>query len=174
MNWSPRRKSAKSAFELSAALIAAAIVVPPFQDSKTADNEASAIRTVHTIVTAEVTYMAMFPEKGFAPDLATLGPDPGKPDSATPEHAALLSDPLGNESCTANAWCTKFGYRFRLIAVCTKGLCTDYVVMATPVDKNTGTRSFCAMVEGEVRFKAGSPLKTPVSVAECRAWAPLG
>jgi hypothetical protein len=73
MNWSPKRKSAKSGFELSAALIVA-IAVPTFQDSKTADNEASAVRTVHTIVTAEVTYVTMFPEKGFAPDLATLGP----------------------------------------------------------------------------------------------------
>ncbi len=50
---------------------------------------------------------------------------------------------------------------------------TEYVVVATPVNANTGTRSFCSTSDTVIHFKAGPPLTAQVSVSECRAWAPL-
>ena len=47
------------------------------------------------------------------------------------------------------------------------------MAVATPVDANTGTRSFCAISDGVIRFKLGAPLTSPVTVAECRVWTPL-
>jgi len=128
---------------------------------------------VRTMVVAEVTYASTYPNRNYAPDLATLGPDLRKPGALSPEHAGLINETLGNESCTANAWCTKLGYRFRLAGVCKKQSCMEYVAVATPVDNNTGTRSFCSTSEGLIRYKVGTPLAESLSAAECKRWTAL-
>ncbi len=161
------------AFDASAALIVAAVAIPNLLRSRTAANEASAAGSVRTVVTAQVTYAATYPERGFAPDLATLGPDPSGTVPSSADHAGLLDTILGNSSCTAGAWCTKSGYRFTVKAVCLQQVCADFVVVATPVSSRTGERSFCATSNGVVRAHTGPPLTSPVSVPECRTWAPL-
>jgi type IV pilus assembly protein PilA len=168
-----REASSNGAFDVGAALVVAAIAIPNLLRSKIAANEALAVGTIRTMNTAEITYAATYPERGFAPDLATLGPDTRRPDVVSPDHAGLISEALGNESCAAHAWCTKSGFQFRIAAVCKKQLCTEYVAIGTPVDSNTGGRSFCSTSDALVRSKTGPPLTSPVSVAECRAWPPL-
>jgi len=128
---------------------------------------------VRTLNVAEITYAATYPERGYAPDLATLGPDPGRTNAYTADHAGMIDAAVGNPSCTAGAWCTRSGFRFTLTAVCKQHLCEEYVVIATPIDSNTGTRSFCSTSDGVIHFKIGPPLTSPVSVSECRAWPPL-
>ena len=151
----------------------AAIAIPNLLRSKIAANEASAVGMTRTVNTAEVMYEATFPKRGYAPDLASLGPDPRQPTANSPDHANFINEILGNASCTGAAWCTKSGYQFRLTAACKLHLCTEYVVVATPLNANTGTRSFCSTSDGVIRLKAGPPLTAPVSVSECRAWAPV-
>jgi len=161
------------AFDASAAMIVAAVAIPNLLRSRTVANEATAVGSVRTVVTAQATYVATYPERGYAPDLATLGPDPSGAVSSSADHAGLLDMMRGNSSCTAGAWCTKSGYRFTVKAVCLQQVCADFVVVATPVSSSTGERSFCATSNGVIRAHAGPPLTSPVSVPECRTWAPL-
>src|SRR5437660_12442129 len=97
--------------------------------------------------------------------LATLGPDPGG-GAQSPNHASLIDPTLGNESCTADTWCTKSGFRFRLTAVCKQRLCKEFVIVGTPAGSSTGGRSFCSTSDGVVRFKSGAPLTSPVSLSQ--------
>jgi type II secretory pathway pseudopilin PulG len=168
-----REASRGGEFDVAAVLIVAAIAIPNLLRSKIAANEASAVGMTRTLNTAEVVYQTTYPKKGYAPDLASLGPDPRQPSTQSPEHADLINETLGNAICTGAAWCTKSGYQFRITAACKLHLCTEYVVVATPVNANTGTRSFCSTSDGVIHFKAGPPLTTPLSVSECRAWTPL-
>src|SRR5207245_10660397 len=106
-------------------------------------------------------------------DLATLGPGFGGTVVESADHASLIDATLGNAICAGGAWCTKFGFRFLITAVCKQQLCKEFVVVGTPVTSNEGTRSFCSTSDGVVRFKTGPPLTSPVSASECRAWSPL-
>ena len=168
-----REASRGGDFDVAAVLIVAAIAIPNLLRSKMAANEASAVGMTRTVNTAQITYEATYPKRGFAPDLASLGPDPRQPDIMSPDHANFINETLGNASCTGDAWCTKSGYQFRLSALCKLRVCKEYVIVATPVDANTGTRSFCSTSDGVIHHKVGPPVTTPVSVSECRAWAPL-
>jgi type II secretory pathway pseudopilin PulG len=106
-----------------------AIAIPNLLRSRAAANEASAVGSVRTVNTAQVAYAATYPERGFAPNLATLGPDPRKASDYSAEHAGLLDGTLANASCTGESWCTKSGFHFRVSAVYSKkktsvrGLC---------------------------------------------------
>jgi type II secretory pathway pseudopilin PulG len=168
-----REASRGGQFDVAAVLIVAAVAIPNLLRSKIAANEASAVGSTRTINTAEITYQATYPKRGFAPDLASLGPDPHQPGTPSPEHADFINEALANASCTGAAWCTKSGYQFRLTAACRLHLCTDYLVVATPVNANTGTRNFCSTSDGVIHFKTGPPLTARVSVSECRAWKAL-
>jgi type IV pilus assembly protein PilA len=168
-----REASRGGAADVAVTLVVAAIAIPNLLRSRMAANEASAVGSVRTMNTAQVVYATTYPKRGFALDLATLGPDPRGPNVESADHAGLLDDILGNKSCTAGAWCTKSGFHLRLTAVCKQQPCMEYVAVATPVDSNTGARSFCSTSDGVIRFKMGLLLTGPVSVSECRTWPPL-
>src|SRR4029077_10047016 len=121
--------------------------------SKIAANEASAVGSIRTINTAQVTYATVYPKRGYAPNLATLGPDPTGANTDSPERAALLDQSLAASTCTGSAWCTRSGYHFRITAVCKLKNCTDYVALAIPVSTSTGTRSFCTTSDAIIRLK---------------------
>ncbi len=168
-----REVSRSGGVDAGAVLVIAAIAIPNMLRARMAANESSAVATIRTANTAQVMYSSSYPERGFARDLATLGPDPNGRSSRSPDHAGAIDAALGNASCTADAWCTRFGFRFRLTAVCKKQRCEEFVVVGTPVSASTGTRSFCSTSDAVVRFKTGPPLTSPVEVSECQAWAPL-
>jgi prepilin-type N-terminal cleavage/methylation domain-containing protein len=73
-------------------LIIAAIAIPNFLRSRIAANQASAIESMRTITTAEVTYSTTYGQ-GFSTTLAVLGPVPGG-QGATSTAAGLLDDVL--------------------------------------------------------------------------------
>jgi type II secretory pathway pseudopilin PulG len=168
-----REASSSGGFDVGAALVVAAVAIPNLLRSRMAANEASAVGSVRTVNTAQITYAATYPQRGFAPNLATLGPDSRNPTAASPEHADLINASLANEGCTEDAWCTKSGFRFRVTAVCKQHRCESYVVVATPVDSNTGGKNFCSTSDGVIRSKAVLPLTSAVSISECKTWAPL-
>jgi hypothetical protein len=168
-----REASTSKGLDTGMVLVVAAIAIPNLLRSRIAANEASAVGSVRTVNTAEVTYQVTYPKRGFAPNLATLGPDPRGPNAYSAEHAGLLDAMLANADCSGDAWCTKSGYHFRVAAVCKQQLCKEYVVVATPVDSNTGTRSFCSTSDGVIRYKMGEPPSGPISASECRAWPAL-
>jgi len=163
--------------DMSVGLIVAAIAIPNLLRSRIAANESAAAATVRTINTAEVAYSTVYPNKGYAPSLAAMGP-PASGDctiasNITAAHACLLDNVLGNASCTAGKWCAKGGYRYSVRGICVQANCKNYVATATPSSKDTGTKSFCSVNDAVVRTHTGEPLETPLTVAECRAWKPL-
>jgi type IV pilus assembly protein PilA len=168
-----RVASKGGAYDVGAALVVGAIAIPNLLRSRMAANEASAVANLRTINVSEITYRGTYPDRGFASDLAKLGTDPRGPANYSADHAGFIGDYLAAASCTGDAWCTKSGYQFRVKAICMQHQCPDYVVVATPVDSNTGTRSFCSTSNGVIRYKLGSPLAAPVTVAECKKWSAL-
>jgi type IV pilus assembly protein PilA len=113
-------------------LIIAAIAIPNLIRSKMAANESSAVASLRTINTAEVTYNNNYP--GTYGALTSLGPSGTSCTSGTAatSAAACLIDSLLSLG-------TKSGYTF---AVATSA--TGYSTTATPQATNTGTRQFCS------------------------------
>jgi hypothetical protein len=158
-------------------LMVAAVAIPNLMRSNTGANESAAASTVRTVNTSEVTYSTVYPDKGYAPSLAAMGPPPGSDctnnNDATAAHACLLDAVLGNAGCTSGKWCTKGGYRYSVRGICVQANCKHYVVTATPLNKDTAAKSFCSVDDAVVRTRTGAPLEIPLTVAECRTWKPL-
>lgn len=152
---------------------AAAIAVPNLLRAKTSANEAMAVGTMRTIVTAQVTYSATYPERGFARELIALGADPSGTNETAPEHAGLMDWTHGEASCPAKTWCTKSDYRFSMVSRCMANKCYEFTALATPLSNNSGVRSFCVTSDGVLRFNLATPSTPTISTAECRRWAPL-
>ncbi|PYX44320.1 MAG: hypothetical protein DMG79_20905, partial [Acidobacteria bacterium] len=168
-----REASRSGGVDAGVILIGAAVAIPNLLRARIAANESAAVAMTRTVNTAQITYSAAFPHRGYARDLASLGPDPNNPSDSTPEHGNFVDATLGNASCTGTAWCEKSGYRFKITATCKQRPCTDYTVLATPISTSTGTRSFCSTSDRVIRFKTTTPLTSPISASECLKWAPL-
>src|SRR6202158_4048057 len=89
-------------------LIIAAIAIPNPLRSRMASNEASAVGSLRTINTAEVTFATTYPTIGFASLTALGGAAPCT--SATSRAACLLDDFLSASAAT------KSGYLFAVTA----------------------------------------------------------
>ena len=165
-----RAVSASGGADAGAALMVAAIAIPNLLRARMAANESSAVSSLRTVNTAQIAYSAAYPDRGFAPDLATLGPDPVNPKHNSEDHAGYIDESLG---CSSGSWCTKSGYRFTVKASCLQSVCRQYVALATPVSSNTGARSFCSVSDAVIRVSPGTVLTTPISAPECRRWTPL-
>jgi type II secretory pathway pseudopilin PulG len=170
-NSSIRLSHSNAGIDYGMALIGAAIAIPNLIRAKTSANESAATASLRTVNTAQVTYATAYRSKGYARNLAALGPGDGDCSDAkvTAAHACLLDDKLG----CSGTWCTKSGFRFRVTGTCTALTCANYVAVATPVDENTGGKSFCSTSDGVIRTHTGPPLAAPVTAAECRKWSPL-
>ena len=166
--------SSSGSMDVGGMLIVAAIAIPNLVKSKVAANEASAVGTLRTVTTAQITYATTYPSKGFSPNLARLGPDPnGVSSRPSPLHADMVDASIGGASCTGDTWCTKSGYQFLLTAPCSEGKCLHFVAVAKPEKENTGTRNFCVTDDGVIHYNAGGPLSARVTIAECKKWQAL-
>jgi hypothetical protein len=168
-----REASTSGGVDAGMVLVVAAVAIPNLLRARTAANDSSAVAMMRNVIVSQVMYSNTYPERGYARNLAALGPGPGGSGSESANHAGLLDATLGAPTCTATTWCTKSGFRFRMSAVCQKLKCDEFVAVATPVASNTGTRNFCSTSDGVIRYKTGPPLTVPVSVLECRRWLPL-
>ncbi len=138
-------------------LIIAAIAIPNLLRSRIAANEASAVGSLRTINTAEVTYASTFPSTGFSLALAQLGPGAsavcGTPSTT---NACLLDNVLGcSTASTSGNTCTKSGYTF---AVTSSGATPTafYSSNANPVTAQTGTRHFYSDASGVIRYNTSA------------------
>jgi type IV pilus assembly protein PilA len=152
-----------------------AIVLPNFLRAASDANQAVAASTVRTLNTAQVSYSTDYPE-GYARALVVLGPGQPPVDctnraNITAQHACLIDSVL---ACSTGTWCTKSGYKFNLTAAYAAGeKCEDYVITATPINPQTGGRSYCSTSDSVIRYNPGPPLRTPLSSTECQAWPAL-
>ncbi len=128
-------------------LIIAAIAIPNLLRSRMAANEASAVGSVRTINTAQVTFATSYPADGFT-TLAALG---GTGTTASNTGALLIDNVL--------ALGTKSGYVF----TSTPGTAapnTSYATTGVPVTVGTtGQRSFFSDQSGVIRYNlsGGTP-----------------
>lgn len=120
-------------------LVIAAIAVPSLLHSRIAANEASAVYSIRTVNTAQVTYATTYPTVGYAATLNMLAaPTSGETSSA---NAGVLDWVLG---CTAPV-CPKSGYNFQLYNVTGNPVINSYSVSGTPMSIGiTGYRGFCS------------------------------
>ena len=142
-------------------LIIAAIAIPNLLRARMAANESSAVSSIRTITTAEITYQSSFPTVGYAPNLAALGGV--SPCVPTPTTACLIASDLASGS--------KSGYTFTAIGSGGPPA-TQYYVTGVPVTVNqTGIRSFCSFEDAVIRVQpTGGSIP---SEAACEALLPL-
>ncbi len=131
-------------------LIIAAIAIPNLLRARMAANESSAVGSVRTIVTAEVSYSSTWGQ-GFAVAVTNLG-------GATPCTASAVTscflDPL-----LSTAPFQKSGYTVSAAGLGGAGTVaspdTAFVAAAVPITTGTtGQRSFCSDETGVIRFDA--------------------
>ena len=144
-------------------LIIAAIAIPNLLRARIAANESSAVASIRTINTAMITYNASYPTVGFAPNLATLGPN-ANPCTPASTNACLIDSVL--------AAGTKSGFTFTAAPGVAAVPQTTYYATAVPVTLNqTGSRSFCSFEDAVVRVQpTGAGIG---SEAACAALNPL-
>ena len=132
-------------------LIIAAIAIPNLLRSRIAANEASAVGSMRTINTAEVTFASTYPSDGFASSLGQLG---GTGTSATDANALLLDNVLGCSTATASGGaCTKSGYSFTVTISGSAAPYPFYYANAAPVTPGqTGQRYFYTDASGVIRY----------------------
>lgn len=120
-------------------LVIASIAIPNLLRSRISANEASAVSSIRSINTAQVTYATTYPLVGYADELAKLGaPDSGGP---TPERSGILDWVLG----CATQPCKKSGYQFSITNLQGSPTIESYSAVGVPaVPGRTGIRGFCS------------------------------
>ena len=135
-------------------LIIAAIAIPNLLRARMAANESSAVASVRTINTAEVTYNSTYPTVGFAAALANLGGALGAACVPSSTTACLIDSVLANNGNPAGGG--KSGYKFSTgTGTVAGGVNVGYVILAKPTTVNqTGIRAFCSEEDAVVRVDA--------------------
>ncbi|HWR34632.1 MAG TPA: prepilin-type N-terminal cleavage/methylation domain-containing protein [Clostridia bacterium] len=148
-------------------LIIAAIAIPNLLRSRIAANEASAVGSIRTVNTAQVTYASTYPGYGFAADLAVLGTTATPPTEAA---SGLIDSVLG---CPSQP-CSKSGYKFAIVGTAGDGTTPNgsYQINGEPITAGTtGQASFCSNTDGVVRKQqAGGAI---ADEAACLALPPI-
>jgi prepilin-type N-terminal cleavage/methylation domain-containing protein len=116
-------------------LIIAAIAIPNFIHAKMAANEASAVSSIHSINTAEITYSSANPMIGFSVLLSDLGPA------------------ASNYIDSVLASGTKSGYMFTYVQNATDVPSEGYKINADPITRGvTGQRSFYSDQQNQTHY----------------------
>jgi type IV pilus assembly protein PilA len=124
-------------------LIIAAIAIPNLIKARISANEASAVNSVRTYTSANVTYSALCPLIGYPATLADLGPGGG----ACAGGANIVDPVLGTAAPV------KAGYGFTYTPVAVLGINTNYTMNGTPaVVGVTGQRNFFCDETGVIRY----------------------
>ena len=138
-------------------LIIAAIAIPNLLRARIAANEASAVASIRTINTAEVTYLTAYPTVGYSVTLAALGP------AAAGTVRDSCSKPT--PACWTSPWRPLRPRRWPRAATTSESPIqttattpvSGYTVGAAPSAYNsTGVRLFCSIEDGVVRATPGA------------------
>jgi type IV pilus assembly protein PilA len=151
-------------------LIIAAIAIPNLLRAKIAANEASAVGSTRTIVTAQISYANSFQIGPAATLLSLETPSGGCPAAGATSAAACLIDP-------SLAGGTKSGYTFTLAAYGGAGTTvspnTSFEADATPITiGTTGQRQFCADMSGVLHYNlTGTGITTALGACNAQGSA---
>lgn len=132
-------------------LIIAAIAIPNLLRSRMAANETSAVGSLRTINTSEVTYFTTF-QVGYSPTMAALGtPAAGCP-GASAAVACLIDSAL---TTAATGGASKSGYTFAYGPVGAAPI-SQYTLNGNADSASTGNRAFFTDESGVIRQKTGA------------------
>ena len=125
-------------------LIIAAIAIPNLLRSRIAANQASAVGSLRTLNTAEITYSSTY-NVGFTYSLAYLAPPASATANPTSTAAGLIDSVLAGG--------TKSGYSFAYSpgASDTTGRINTYAFTAIPITSSTGTNYYYTDQSGVIR-----------------------
>ena len=116
-------------------------LIKKLADSDQRMNEASAVGTMRTYVTALTTYAVTYPDIGYPLKLDALGVN--EEAGSSPDHSGLLDSRLSSPPYE------KSGYRFRY----RRRSQEEFTIVARPIKYGeTGTRSFFADEAGVIRY----------------------
>jgi len=134
-------------------LIIAAIAIPNLMRARISANEASAVGSVRSINTAEISYNAAYSDLGFATTLSFLGGPAGANCVPSTSSGCFIDGSLSSGTAS--------GYVFALAigsSPAVGSLVPSYSISATPVTPNqTGTRYFCSFEDAVVRSSTALP-----------------
>jgi type IV pilus assembly protein PilA len=142
-------------------LIIASIAIPNLLRSRIAANESSAVASLRSISTAEITYQTNW-GAGFAAGLAQLGG--AAPCTVATAASACIVDPL-----LSVAPFTKSGYVFNAAGtLLLNGVLNGYELNATPsLVQTTGVRAFCGYQTGLIQFVTPGAAAIGVAAGTC-------
>jgi len=125
-------------------LIIAAIAIPNLLRSRIAANQASAVGSLRTLNTAEITYSSTY-NVGFTATMTYLAPPTATPPNPTSTAAGLIDSVLALGS--------KSGYSFVYTAgkADATGRINTYTFTANPVTTSTGTNYYFTDESGVIR-----------------------
>jgi type IV pilus assembly protein PilA len=128
-------------------LIIAAIAIPNLLRSRMAANEASAVGSMRSINTAEVTYSSTFPDSGYAAALVNLGGAACAPPALATTTSACLLDAVLTTG-------VKSGYKFAATgANPINGINTTFISSGVPsTPGQTGNRGFGSNQSGVIYY----------------------
>jgi len=132
-------------------LIIAAIAIPNLLRSRIAANQASAVGSLRTLNTAEITYATTY-NTGYTSTLGNLGP-PAAGSNPVATAAGLIDSVLSGGTATATL-SIKSGYTFVYTPAATdaSGRINTYGITATPVTVGTtGTNYYYTDMSGVIR-----------------------
>ncbi len=132
-------------------LIIAAIAIPNLLRARMAANESSAVASIRTVTTGEITYQTAYPTTGYAPALVNLGGALNiacVPSSAT---ACVIDSVLSLNGNPAGSG--KSGYSFTSgVGNAVSGVKIGFTIKGVPLSINqTGIRGFCAEEDAVIR-----------------------
>jgi len=150
-------------------LIIAAIAIPNLLRARMAANESSAVSSVRTINTAQVTYQSTY-QTGYSSSLGALGPaSAGSCSAPTATNACLIDFSLSSATVSTSP---KSGYYFTYTPANSN---TSYTTGGSAAMFNqTGIRDFCSNEDGVLHQNVPSAQSTPVtSSSTCSGWTTL-
>jgi type IV pilus assembly protein PilA len=143
-------------------LIIAAIAIPNLLRSRIAANEASAVGSVRTINTSEVTFASTYSDVGYSSALSGLGGTCNSGAAPVSTAACLIDQVLSGATVSTSP---KSGYFFTYTN--TAGTPSIfYTILAQPANRGqTGQREFFSDQSGVIRFDAtGSATATSTPI----------
>jgi type IV pilus assembly protein PilA len=132
-------------------LIIAAIAIPNLMRARMAANESSAVASLRTANTGEITYQSTYPTVGFAPALSNLGGPLSAACTPSSTTACVIDSVLANNGNPSNTGKSGFSFSSGTGTV-GSGVIVGYTLLAVPLILNeTGVRAFCAEQDAVVR-----------------------
>ena len=152
-------------------LIIAAIAIPNLLRARIAANESSAVSSIRTMNTAQISYFSTYPTVGYAATIPALGPAASTGCTTPTSTASCLVDWIVAQATAASS--AKSGYYFGLGVTAGGGINSAYTLGGAPAAvSQTGVRGFCSNADGVIRYIGSA--STPVTTqAACAAYSAL-